>query len=136
MVSNQSAHSQGPVLFFDRDVGTSVPRALRLFVPVRVEYHQLHFAQGSDDDVWMPTVGANGWVLIGHDKHHHTRSPELAAIVRHGIVCFYLWGANAPKWEKMRCFLNAYQEILAVVAGALGPMVYRIDRSGSLSRVL
>lgn len=69
--SNQANHL---VLFFDRDVGVALPRALEILkLSAKVEYHQNHFSGDAQDDVWMPFVGANGWILIGHDSRHHRR---------------------------------------------------------------
>ena len=70
-----------PVLFFDRDVGTTLPKALdTLRLPTRVEYHQKHFSIDARDDDWMPRVGIWGWILIGHDSRHHQEESELLAI--------------------------------------------------------
>ena len=77
-----------PVLFFDRDVGIKLPQALiSVGLPVPVEYHQLYFPQNAVDDLWMPIVGARGWVVLGHDRHHHTRESERAAVRDYGIGC-------------------------------------------------
>ena len=53
--------SSGPTLFFDRSVGTTIPRVLRrLGSPISIEHHQEHFARDIADDVWLPLVGNNG----------------------------------------------------------------------------
>ena len=126
----------GPVLFFDRDVGTAVPKALEvLSLPTTVEYHQNHFRQEAGDPEWMPVVGERGWLIIGHDSRHHHRAAELAAINLYGMGCFYLWGTQAPRWEKMRCFLNAYERLLEAVADTPRPFIYRITKAGGLNPV-
>ena len=125
-----------PVLFFDRDVGTALPKALDILkLPTQVEYHQNHFSSDEQDDAWMPVVGAKGWILIGHDSQHHRRQTELAAIRQHRMGCFYLWGTQSPRWEKMRCFLNAYDRILKAAASTPRPFIYRILKSGELQTV-
>ena len=92
-------------LFFDRSVGIAVPKALQLLRLVTpIEYHQDHFAQDALDDTWLPQVGAKGRTVIGHDHSYHLRSNELAALVQYNIGCFYLWGSEATRWDKMRCF--------------------------------
>ena len=52
---------------------------------------------------------------------------------------FYLWGAEASRWEKMRLFAKAYDRIIAAVAAAdiagSRPFIYRVDRRGTLKRV-
>ena len=125
-----------PVLFFDRDVGTAFPRALEVLrMPTPVEYLQNHFLTDAQDDEWMPVVGSRGWILIGHDSMHHRRSPERSAIQEYEMGCFYLWGAQARRWEKMRCFLNAYERILEAIDTTPKPFIYRITRAGRLEFV-
>ena len=124
------------VLFFDRDVGTSLPRALDLLkLPTPIEYHQTHFPIDSPDDEWMSEIGNRGWTLIGHDSRHHLERAELSAIKQYGMGCFYLWGSEAKRWEKALCFLRAYERILSVMAQAETPYIYRIGKTGRLSQV-
>ena len=125
------------VLFFDRDVGIVLPQILRLMdLPTDVEVHQDHFPHYENDDVWMPTVGARGWTLIGHDSQHHRRPSELSAIRDYQMGCFYLPGRNAVKWQKVRYFLNAYEKIVEVATTEPRPFIYRIDNRGALIKVL
>ena len=129
----ESALGGSPVLFFDRDVGISLPKALdTLRLPTRVEYHQDHFPIDARDDDWMPTVGSMGWLLIGHDSRHHQEESELLALRQHDMGCFYLWGASALRWEKMRCFLRAYENILEAAARTPRPFIYRVTEKGRL----
>lgn len=125
-----------PVLFFDRDVGTALPRALNVLrLPTPVEFHQDHFPGDSQDDVWMPIVGSRGWILIGHDRMHHRRDPERSAIRDYSMGCFYIWGSQARRWEKMRCFLNAYERVLEAIDATPKPFIYRINPSSRLESV-
>lgn len=135
--SNRTTGPTGnPVLFFDRDVGTSLPQALEIIrLPTRVEYHQVHFPINSQDDVWMSDVGLRGWIVIGHDSQHHRKPAELSAIEQYDIGCFYLWGRHARRWEKMRCFLNAYLKILEAIDTTPKPFVYRITQIARLESV-
>lgn len=135
--ASEANQVDSPVLFFDRDVGTALPRALAVLgLPTRVECLQNHFPSDSQDDQWMPVVGARGWILIGHDRMHHRRIPENSAIQQYEMGCFYLWGAQAPRWEKMRCFLNAYERILEAIATTQKPFIYRINRFSRLDSVV
>lgn len=106
-----------------------------LRLPKRVEYLQNHFPTNSQDDVWMPVVGEQGWILIGHDRMHHRRSSERSAIQEYEMGCFYIWGAQATRWEKMRCFLNAYERILEAVDATPKPFIFRINRYSSLQQL-
>ena len=125
-----------PVSFFDRDVGTALPKALDILrLPTNVEYHQNHFPTDAQDDVWMADVGPRGWIVVGHDSQHHRRPIELSAIQQYGIGCFYLWGRHAVRWEKMRCFPNAYQRIFEAIDTTPKHFVYRITQVSRLEIV-
>lgn len=140
-MTNGSYHGGAPdpaqVLFFDRDIGTALPRALDVLkLPTPVEYHQSHFPVEAQDDSWMPTIGMWGWTLIGHDSRHHERGVEISAIKQYSMGCFYLWGAEALRWEKMRCFLRAYERILEAATNTPGPFVYRVTEKGRLTSIV
>ncbi len=74
-------------------------------------------------------------MLIGHDRMHHLRSPERSAIREYQMGCFYLWGASAPRWQKMRCFLNAYERLLEAIDTTPKPFIYRVNRFSRLEPV-
>ena len=125
------------VLFFFIFVGTALPKALDILkLPTPVEHHQRHFPVDAQDDSWMPVVGNHGWTLIGHDSRHHLEEAELSAIKQYGMGCFYLWGAEALRWEKMRCFLRAYESILDAAHRTPRPFVYRVSQKGGLTSVV
>ena len=125
-----------PMLFFDRDVGVALPRALGVLkLPTRVEHHQYHCPIDALDDDWMPRVGSMGWFLIGHDSRHHQEESALLAIKQYSMGCFYLWGAEALRWEKLRCFLRAYENIIEAAARTPRPFIYRVTEKGRLISV-
>ena len=103
-----------------------------LRLPVNIEYHQNHFAQDSKDDEWMPEVGKRGWTLIGHDGQHHLVAAERSAILDYRIGCFYLWGNSARLWQKMRCFLRAFEGVLEAAQDTDPPFVFQVKETGRL----
>jgi hypothetical protein len=126
------------ILFFDRNMGTAIPKSLIEYLRPRgltVEYHQAHFAMDAPDDVWLPVVGAWGWFVIGQDHNFHNRAPELEALKTHKVGAFYLWGAEEPRWEVMRCFARSYDNILHRAAVTSPPFVFRVEKHGALNEV-
>lgn len=127
------------IVFFDRDVGTALPRALielhfdRQFH--EMHYHQELFSMDEKDDVWLPQVGQWGWTVIGHDSQHHAQQAEISAIKQYGIGCFYLWGAESKRWDKMQCFARAYMRIVQAEIGTAKPFIYRVTKMGRLRMV-
>ena len=124
------------ILFFDKNIGTTIPKALKkLKPPFQVEYHQIHFPKEELDDKWLPIVGKNNWTVIGHDRKFHERENELEAIQKYNIGCFYLWGAEATKWEKMKVFFKACEKIIQMDASTPRPFVYSIQKNGNLKQI-
>ena len=124
------------IVFFDRDVGTSLPRAL-IELHFDLQFHEMHYHQqlfpmDCADDVWLPQVGQWRWTVIGHDSQHHAQQAEISAIKQYGIGCFYLWGSEAKRWEKMQCFARAYGRIVQAEIGTPKPFIYRVTKTGRL----
>ena len=122
-------------LFFDRSVGTTIPRTLRrLRIPTGIAYHQEHFARDAADDAWLPDVGSRGWTVIGFDFSYHKYPAEIAAIRQYGIGVFYLWGAQESTWSRICCFARAYDRIIRATDSTARPFIYRITKSGHLKQ--
>jgi len=56
----------------------------------RVEVHADHFADDAPDDVWLPVVGAHGWIVVTKDKAIRHRSNELEALKTARVAAFVL----------------------------------------------
>ncbi|MEX0682075.1 MAG: hypothetical protein WD472_01300 [Dehalococcoidia bacterium] len=121
-------------LFFDRNIGTTIPKALlALKPPCGIEWHQLHFAHDAKDDIWMPVVGGWGWFLVGQDYKHHLLPNELTAIKQHNMGAFYLWGSEATKWQQFQVLMKAFDKVLERSRRVPRPFIYRILGNGALT---
>lgn len=124
------------ILFFDRNVGTSLPQALRsLNLPAQVEWHQQHFPQDAPDDQWLPVVGTWGWTVIGYDQRFHRNEAERNALKQYGVGCFYLWGGDKSGWERMRFFLNVFEKIQRADTVTARPFLFKIEGTGQVRRI-
>jgi hypothetical protein len=128
-------------LYFDRCFGARLPEAIRkASPPFKIEYQhdkkgKHKFKQDTPDDKWLAIVGASGWIVLSHDRKFHQIEAECAAIKQHKIGCFYLWGNNAPVWDKLRCFMKAHERILDAVKTNPRPFIFEIGRLGHLKPV-
>ena len=126
------------ILFFDRSVSKVVPSILRdkeLKFPLQIEYHQLYFPQDALDDTWLPVVGTWGWTVIGHDRYH-VKPNELSAIRQYDVGCFYLWGSENSRWEKLQCFARAFDRIVEAESRTPKPFIYDMNQRGLLKQIL
>lgn len=125
------------ILFFDRNVGVAIPTALKLLnLPVQIEAHQDHFPIDEPDDVWLPLVGGWGWIVIAQDYKFHVIQAELEALKQHNIGCFYLWGAEATKWEAMRAFARGYDNIIREASRAIRPFAFKVEKHGGVNEIV
>ncbi len=93
------------------------------------------FKHDVGDDVFLDFVGRRGWVVIGQDYRYHLHEQILAAIKTHKIGVFYVWGANATKWETMRVVARTYDKIIEIAQNVERPFIFKISKSGRFRRV-
>jgi hypothetical protein len=93
---------------------------------------------GALDEVWLPFVGKNEWIVIMRDKHIETRKGERDKHIEHGVRSFVLSDAgNMTKWEVMdRLFRRWNQIILHASDGVPGPWMYSVTRTGRFRRLI
>ena len=75
-------------------------------------------------------------IAFSQDYNMHREPAPLAAIRQHKAKVFYLWGAQASRWEKMRSFAAGYERILEEAASTHGPFVRRVTRQGKIEVVI
>lgn len=137
----------GPTLYFDRSLGKALPEALRLLqVPNVIHHHSPPeaaglkrrrghngmFADNAPDDEWLSFVGQRGWIGFSQDYSMHREAAPLAAIRQNNTKVFYLWGAEANRWAKMRAFAEAFDRIIAEAVATKRPFVRRITKAGKV----
>ena len=72
-----------PTFYVDHCTGKAVVRALK-DAGANVEHHSDHFAQDEEDEVWIPSVAARGWVSTApqdsvQDHFHGAPTDEIKA---------------------------------------------------------
>ena len=115
-------------LFFDRNIGLRVPKALRaLRPPIAIQDHQqVGFAIDAPDDEWLAKVGTKGWVVITQDRKFHKETLELAALQDHSVRCFYLHGGSDAMWSTFCNFISAFPRIVEIAREVPAPFIYQV----------
>ena len=129
------------IFFWDKNVPRRIPEALRLLRPpfnveIYIERYPLsdRYPEGGDER-WLRAAGEQEWFVITQDWRLHTRDNERRAIEDYGVGVFYLWGAEARKWEVTRTFACAYDRIVAWANTTPRPFICRVSHTGRLSEV-
>jgi len=125
--------------YFDRCFGKRLPEALiRTKPPFLVEWQhssRLRFNQTMADDDWLEICGKRKWIAFSHDRKFHSIDVEAEAIRQHRVAAFCLCGANSETFEKLRYFVSAYPKIIDIVKSETPPYLYRIQKTGKITRV-
>ena len=74
------------IFFWDKNVPRTIPLALRtLNTPFGNEIYLEHYPlsdrhKEGGDDVWLPSIGEQGWIVLTHDWNLHAKVNGLRAI--------------------------------------------------------
>src|SRR5450432_1669191 len=63
------------------------------------QLHLSHFERGTPDEIWLPTVGANGWVLLTADKRIRYNFLERKALEMNRVCEFVFASGNLSGFE-------------------------------------
>src|SRR2546430_10202386 len=84
------------VFFTDENLGRhTVPEALRLAGEQVIAFYE-RFSSGTRDQVWLPEVGRNRWILLTKDSRIRYRRNEMQALLASKTRSFVLVSSNLP----------------------------------------
>ncbi|MEX2174702.1 MAG: hypothetical protein WD872_10095 [Pirellulaceae bacterium] len=107
------------------------PDALRA-IGERVERKTDHFAPNAADDVWVPDVGARGWIILTADKNIRHNLIEIVALLKAGTHSFILTSGNYSGVEMANAFIQALPQIKGIIAGIPPPVVCIVSKTGEV----
>jgi hypothetical protein len=110
------------VFFTDRDL----PEILR-DAGLSVERHADHFAPDASDEVWLETVGREGWVAVTHDARIRYKPNELAAVIKHRVPLLVVVG-KAPFPDLARAFVATRPRIETFLDTHVAPFIAKVYR--------
>jgi len=114
------------ILFFDRNMGKSIPDALHL-LDLPVKKHDEHFGPTTTDEEWLAKVGEEGWLAITRDKGVLRKQSQRRALADHRVGCFVLVGAaNLPRWDSVRIIARNWDRIRQLAAGEERPFLWKL----------
>src|SRR5690348_7425758 len=95
--SDASYPSEQPrdlVFFTDKMLGLyTVPNALRA-AGEKVECKTDHYDQETEDAIWVPEVGAKGWIILSADKGLKHNLIEIVALLKSNTHSFLFTSAD------------------------------------------
>lgn len=115
-----------PTFFTDRDLGKSVPAALRA-AGISVEAHAQHFAHDTPDEEWIAAIAAQGWVAVTHDGRIRYKPNEKQAVLDAGLALIVLVG-KARHAELSENFVRSISRIEAFLEREAPPLIAKLYR--------
>jgi hypothetical protein len=126
--------------FFDRDIGTAVPRALKLVRQAfdDVHYHDELFDADTQDIVWIPEVGRRNWVVITRNRKIATNIAELAAFKAAQLRCFCLMqsrGSQLDRWRTLQRVVKSWDDMHGELEIRPAPFFVGVRQDGSFKKI-
>jgi predicted nuclease of predicted toxin-antitoxin system len=119
-------------LYLDEDIDSA--RIYEALIAMRVDVyrHRDYFAQGEKDHVWLPTVAANGWIVLTKDEAMQRGEIEKIAIRNAKARVFILVRGDLSAQEMAEIFVKALSPMARVVRKHPAPFIAKVYRSGSV----
>ena len=102
--------------FVDAGLSQKMVEGLRTWGFTNVVHIHEIFEVGTRDEVWLEYVGKKGLVVITKDKMIRKNPKEKAALIKYGIVAFYLGGDKISIKETAKQLVNSWEKMEACAA--------------------
>jgi hypothetical protein len=97
---------------------------------VKHERHGNHFEPGTEDSVWLPFVGQQGWIVLTKDKRIRFNQLEKTAVCRYRVREFYFSSGNHSGAEMAEILKAALPEMVRIARKHEPPFIASVSKSG------
>lgn len=117
-----------PTYFCDRNLGRKFPLRLRE-LGLAVELHDDHFSQEERDEIWIPQVSRQGWVILTLDERIRFNKVEKELLLAYRARVILLPNPNqrTPGWllQVAEEFVRAQAQVERFLNKTPSPFVAR-----------
>ncbi|MGB7892432.1 MAG: hypothetical protein WCF82_11130 [Microcoleus sp.] len=118
------------IFFIDRCLGNKLVADTLRNKGARVEIHDDHFSQNSNDEDWLRIVGERNWVVLTKDQKIATRSLELKAVTEGNVRLFAFVDGDVSGVVMAQAFVNALENMQRFIRGNQAPFIAKVHQSG------
>ncbi len=101
----------------------------------KIEIHDDHFAQDTDDIRWLTEVGKRSWIVLSKDERIRHHPLELYALKTAKVGAFFLMSKGLSGDEMAAIFVKAMPNILNACGSSKPPFVFLVYRYGKIAKV-
>ena len=99
---------------------------------LRVERHDDHFDETTQDPEWISFCGEKNWIIVSSDKAIKKNMLERMAIMSAGVAAFFFTSAQITSAEQIEAFSKALSRIAKLVLNQQRPFIARISKDGTV----
>ena len=88
-------------------------------------------SEDAEDEVWLPRVGKEEYILITRDLNIRRRPRELSALREHKVGAFFLGGKNQDRWQIIQQVVRNWIRIKELAEHTRKPFAFRVPPSGT-----
>jgi predicted nuclease of predicted toxin-antitoxin system len=118
-----------PVFFLDRNLGKKLAATIRA-AGCRVEIHDDHFSQDTEDIEWLREGGKRKWIFLTKDQNISRNQIEVTRLLESGSPAFVFTAGSVTSDELGSAFSNALPDIKKVLAKFSWPFIATIALRG------
>jgi len=98
----------------------------------RYKRHGEYFSPGTEDSIWLPRVGTEGWLLLTVDKNIRFNELERRAVEQFGVRAFVFASVNLGARQMAEALAKAAKEIIKLCKRQPAPFIASITKSGGV----
>ena len=127
-------------LVFDENVGKGVPAALRgvgvptVAYPGRYPSRNPRIARGTADEVWIPAVGRDGYLVFSCDTGILEAEAQRTLLVRHLVGAVFLTTGQEKSFEVLRLVLRKWDWLQSIDRYEARPFAFLVTMSGRVRK--
>ena len=119
--------------FVDRQIdGESLCKFLR-DAGMIIQRHSKHFPPEAPDDVWIRDVATRGWISITADRNIERDYLDVICETEARLIILTDNSSGYTQWSA--AIVAAQDHILKILSDKTGPLVIRLTRHGTVSKV-
>jgi len=102
----------------------------------KIELHDTHFLQDTEDTVWIRGVASRGWVVLTCDRNIARKEPERSKFGTAPTQTFILYAlTQVPRDQRVPLVLNILPKLGRLVAAGTPHGIYRVHTDGRVEHV-
>jgi hypothetical protein len=90
---------------------------------------------GTQDEVWLATAGAQGWIVLMRDQRVRHRALEIESLREARVGAFVLTAGQATAQSTAVVVLSKLQKVVNISRSERKPFLYTLGMAGALSKV-